>query len=55
MKLCANDENVSEIPQAVLDERLEMLSHARVADKCGSITAEVVESVLKQIRDEVVE
>ena len=53
-KLSENNENVIDIPQQLLDEKLIQLNITSVAQVCGS-SVESVQSIMGAIRDEVVE
>ncbi len=53
-KLIENDQNVSEIAQTLLNEKLCQINFASVAEAAGS-TIETVQRTLAGIRDEVID
>lgn len=53
-KLGENKENILDIRQSVLDEKLIQLNVSSVAQVCGS-TVEAVQAIMSAIRDEIVE
>ena len=53
-KLGENSENVIDIPQSILEEKLIQLNVSSVAQVCGT-SVEQVQSIMGAIRDEVVE
>lgn len=54
LKIIENDENIADIAQSLLDEKLVSLSVAELADASG-MTTENVNAILGAIRDEVVD
>lgn len=54
LKLVENDDNLVDLPQHLLDERLASLSVSHISETSGA-TSEVVHSILAGIRDEIVD
>ena len=54
LKIIENDENIADIAQSLLDEKLVTLSVAELADASG-MTTENANAILGAIRDEVVD
>lgn len=54
MKLVENEENVLDLPQFLIDEKLSTISVSQLADACNQ-TVETVTGILSGIRDEIVD
>ena len=54
LKLVENDENVLDLPQFLIEEKLVTISVSQLADSCNQ-TVETVTGILSGIRDEIVD
>lgn len=54
LKLVENEENISEVGQSLIDEKLQTISVGKIAEK-SDLSNETVTSVLAGVRDEIVE